>query len=99
MQAVFSPKPKEDLDSDSVHCFNTFWQPLQKVHWQGKGPVNFPNKKNEVCNKGRLFFKETKLCTNLSVQIFMSLLVFVQKKSVLKKELVPYNLLILSTEL
>lgn len=95
----FLPKPKEDLDSDSVHCFNTFWQPLQKVHWKGKGPVNFPNKKMRPVRKGGSFPRNNKVMYKPKCGNFYDSTSICSKKSVLKKELVPYNLLILSTEL
>lgn len=99
----FSSKPKEDLNSDSVsvHCFIIFWQPLEKEKCTGKVRDQwiFQTKKWDLQERDVLFKETTKSCTNISVQIFMIVLVFVQNRVYWKKALVLYNTPILSSEL
>lgn len=99
----FSPKPKEDLDSESVHCFTPFWQPLQKEKCTGKvkdqSILQTNKQKRRPARKGCSFQMNSKVMYKHKCVNFYDSTNICSKQSILKQGLVPYNILILSSEL
>lgn len=87
----FSPKPKDDLGSDSVHCFTAFWQPLQKEKCTGKVKDQwiFQTKEWDLQEREFLFKETTKCVTHKQHKCvnFYDQLVFVQNRVYWKKSL------------